>query len=102
MSCLAHDEESLVGAVGVSAATKGLCRTLAARQCGALRVSTHLHLELLDKIYRMVPTFLGEFNRNDLGAHWRQVRHLGAFDPAPAAVCCCIHSTHCADGLLGA
>jgi hypothetical protein len=102
MSCLAHDEESLVGAVGVGAVTKGMCRSLAARQCGARRTSTHLHLEQLDEIYRMVPTFLCEFDCNDLGAHWRQVRHLGAFDPAPAAVCCCIHSTRCVDGLLGA
>jgi hypothetical protein len=38
-------------------------------------MSTHLNLKQLNAIYRMVPTFLGEFNRNDLGAHWRQVRH---------------------------
>jgi hypothetical protein len=75
MSCLAHGEESLVGAVGVRAVTKGMCRSLAARQCGARRMSTHLNLKQLNAIYRMVPTFLGEFNRNDLGAHWRQVRH---------------------------
>jgi hypothetical protein len=49
----------------------------------------------------MVLTALYEFNRNDLGAHWRQVRHLGALDPAPAVVFCCIHSTRCVDGLLG-
>ena len=50
----------------------------------------------------MVLTALYEFNRNDLGAHWRQVRHLGALDLAPAVVFCCIHSTRCVDGLLGA
>jgi hypothetical protein len=34
-------------------------------------MSTHLHLELLDEIYRVVPTLLCEFDCNDLGAHWR-------------------------------
>jgi hypothetical protein len=102
ISCLAHDEESLVGTVGVEALTKGMCRSLAARRCGARRMSTHLHLELLDEIYRVVSTLLCEFDCNVLGAQWRDVCQLSALDPAPAAVCCCIHLTHCADNVLGA
>jgi hypothetical protein len=65
-------------------------------------MSTHLHLELLNAIYRMVPTLLCEFDCNDLVAHWRHVCQLGALDPLPLAVYCCIHLTHCADNLLGA